>query len=100
SPLQPAVLVPALALAGVGLGAFSPANNAAVMRSVPPRRSATGGALLNMARALGTALGVSLVALCLHLYSLPVSGARLAFAALAGAALVAAACGGTRRLTW
>ncbi len=101
SPLHPSVLLPALALAGVGLGAFTPANNAAVMRSVPAKRSATGGGLLNMARGLGTALGVSLVAICLHLAGTPATGGRVAFATLAAAALGAAVCSArpSRRLT-
>jgi hypothetical protein len=52
---------------GVGLGVFTPANNAGVMGAVPVRRAGTAGGLVNMARALGTALGVAAVTLVLHL---------------------------------
>jgi MFS family permease len=61
------VLVGAFFLVGVGLGVFTPANNAAVMGAVPVRRAGTAGGLVNMARALGTALGVAGVTLVLHL---------------------------------
>lgn len=60
------VLVPPLALLGMGLGVFAPANNALIMAAIPPGAEGTGGGLVNMARALGTALGVALVTLGLH----------------------------------
>ena len=63
----PAVLVPGMALAGVGLGLFTPANNALVMGAIPAARSGVGGGLVNMARGLGTSLGVALVAAAAHL---------------------------------
>ncbi|MBH1938026.1 MFS transporter [Streptomyces sp. AV19] len=66
-PLTPTVLPPFLALLGLGLGVFIPANNALVMAAIPPRCSGTGGGLVNMARGTGTALGVALVALALQL---------------------------------
>ncbi|OLZ73447.1 MFS transporter [Streptomyces sp. IMTB 2501] len=66
-PLTPGWLVPVLALAGLGLGVFTPANNAMVMGAIPARSSGTGGGLVNMTRGLGTALGVALVTLALHL---------------------------------
>jgi MFS family permease len=59
-------LVPALALLGLGLGTFTPANNAVIMRAVPAAASGTGGGLVNLARGLGTALGVATVTLTLH----------------------------------
>ncbi|HUJ34037.1 MAG TPA: MFS transporter [Solirubrobacteraceae bacterium] len=49
-----------LALAGVGLGAFTPANNAGVMSASPPGHAGVVSGLLNMTRGLGTALGVAL----------------------------------------
>ena len=52
-----------LALAGAGLGVFVPANNALVMRAAPAGRVAEIGGVLNMTRALGTALGVALASL-------------------------------------
>ena len=67
--LTPATLVPLLALIGVGLGVFTPSNNTLIMGSIPERAAATGGGLLNLSRGLGTALGVALVTLALHLGS-------------------------------
>jgi EmrB/QacA subfamily drug resistance transporter len=49
-----------LALIGLGLGMFTPANNAAIMASAPREQSGTVGGLLNMTRGLGTAMGVAL----------------------------------------
>jgi EmrB/QacA subfamily drug resistance transporter len=66
-PFTAAALVPALALLGLGLGAFTPANNTLVMGAIPARDAGTGGGLVNTTRALGTALGVALVTLTLHL---------------------------------
>jgi hypothetical protein len=53
-------------LAGLGLGVFMPANNAMVMSAIPASAAGTGGGLVNMTRAMGTALGVALVTLALH----------------------------------
>jgi len=58
---------PALALLGLGLGTFTPANNSLIMGAIPAGASGTGGGLVNMTRGLGTALGVALVTLTLHL---------------------------------
>lgn len=66
-PRSAAAVVVLLALVGWGLGTFTPANNALVMREVPTYASGTGGSLLTMARSLGTAFGVALVTLVLHL---------------------------------
>lgn len=63
---QQAWLAPLLFLAGLGLGVFIPANNTTIMAAIPSRLSATGGGLVNMARSLGTALGVAVVTVCLH----------------------------------
>ncbi|MFE6668703.1 MFS transporter [Streptomyces sp. NPDC057697] len=65
-PFAVAWLAPVLGLLGVGLGVFTPANNAVIMGAVPVRASGTGGGLVNMARGLGTALGVALVTLALN----------------------------------
>ncbi|WP_232792314.1 MFS transporter [Actinacidiphila yeochonensis] len=56
-----------LALLGTGLGLFTPANNTLIMRAFPAASSGMAGGLVNMARGLGTALGVALVTLALHL---------------------------------
>jgi MFS family permease len=66
TPHTPSWLVPALALLGLGLGTFTPANNALIMRAIPVGSSGTGGGLVNMARGLGTALGVATMTLALH----------------------------------
>ena len=55
--------VVALAVAGAGMGLFVAANNAATMFAAPQERAGAAGGLLNMARGLGTALGVALTAL-------------------------------------
>ncbi|KUN82195.1 MFS transporter [Streptomyces bungoensis] len=92
-PLTIAWLVPALALTGLGLGMFTPANNAMIMGAVPARSSGTGGGLVNMTRGLGTALGVALVTLALHLAGSAgtQAGARLAAAVLVAVSAVAVA---------
>ena len=56
-----------LALLGTGLGIYLPANNAQVMGAVPATSAATAGGMVNMSRGIGTALGVALVAMSLHL---------------------------------
>jgi MFS family permease len=99
-PLHPATVVPQLALAGVGLGLFVPANNAVIMRSVADRSASLAGGLVSMARGIGTTLGISLMALAWHLgsqsYQAGNTGysgteqARPAFGVLAAAAATAA----------
>jgi MFS family permease len=69
APFTPAALAPLLGVLGLGLGAFTPANNTLVMGAIPPSSAGTGGGMLNMTRGLGTALGVALVTLVLHLVS-------------------------------
>jgi len=96
-PLPTAALPAPLALLGAGLGAYIPANNAQIMNAAPTYGAATAGGMVNMARGLGTALGVALVTFALHAgRSMGLAGASLlAVAALAMAAL-AAAWAGTR----
>jgi hypothetical protein len=84
-----------LGLLGLGLGVYIPANYAAIMAAVPPGESAAAGGLVNMARGLGTALGVAAVSIALH------AGARPgpAMLTLAAVALLAAWAGhATRRV--
>ncbi|MEU6479133.1 MFS transporter [Streptomyces sp. NPDC047017] len=89
-PLTIAWLVPVLAVTGLGLGMFTPANNAMIMGAIPARSSGTGGGLVNMTRGLGTALGVALVTLALHLAGGGTqTGARLAAAVLVAASAIA-----------
>ena len=54
-----------LALAGIGFGLFTPANNAAVMAGADPRQVGQVGGVLTMTRGLGTALGVAVTGLAL-----------------------------------
>jgi MFS family permease len=86
-----------LALLGVGLGVYIPANNAQIMAAIPAGEAATAGGMVNMTRGLGTALGVAVVTLGLHAGARlgHADGERLAIAALAAAAL-AATWAGTR----
>ncbi len=65
-PLTDPVLSISLAGLGIGLGLFTPANNATVMGAIPAACSGVGGGLVNMARGLGTTLGVASVTLALH----------------------------------
>ena len=53
-------LLTGLALAGLGLGAFTPANNATIMSASPPGHAGVISGLLNMTRGIGTALGVAI----------------------------------------
>jgi len=65
-PLTDPVLSISLAALGIGLGLFMPANNATVMAAIPAACSGVGGGLVNMARGLGTTLGVASVTLAMH----------------------------------
>jgi MFS family permease len=90
-PGPAALTVISLALLGVGLGAYIPANNAQIMAAVPAGDAATAGGMVNMTRGLGTALGVAVVTLGLHAgaHLGHADGERLAIAALTAAALSA-----------
>lgn len=82
-----------LLVLGLGLGIFIPANNSAIMGTIPARMSATGGGLVNMGRGLGTALGVAVVTLSLHVADTmgsTTTGPRLALAALLAFAVASA----------
>ncbi|HEY3981646.1 MAG TPA: MFS transporter [Streptosporangiaceae bacterium] len=83
-PAPAAVTVLWLGLVGAGLGTYIPANNTAIMAAVPPQEAATTGGMVNMARGLGTALGVAVVTLALH------AAARLGYAGAGPAAAMAA----------
>jgi len=66
-PVTRTTAVPLLALAGLGLGIFVPANNTVIMRSAADSSASLVGGLVSMARGIGTTLGISLMALALHL---------------------------------
>jgi len=100
-PVNQATVVPQLALAGLGLGIFVPANNTVIMRATADSSASLVGGLVSMARGIGTMFGISLMALAWHLgsHSYPVGNpgysgseqARPAFAVLAVVAATAAA---------
>jgi EmrB/QacA subfamily drug resistance transporter len=77
------MVVTVLALVGVGLGLFTPSNNASIMSSVPRRESGVASGVLNMTRGMGTALGLALTGLVYGLVSSPGQGLRLSMAFLA-----------------
>jgi EmrB/QacA subfamily drug resistance transporter len=56
-------LLAGLAVTGAGIGGFVPANNASIMSSAPRSSAGVLSGVLNMTRALGTALGVALASL-------------------------------------
>ena len=88
-PQTPILLAVLLFVLGIGLGVYTPANNTAVMGAIPARSAGTGGSLVSMARGLGTALGVALVTLAMHLGSrghLHIPASRAAFVVLTAAA--------------
>ena len=98
-----------LALIGIGLGCFTPPNNAAIMGSVPAQQSGLASGVLNMTRGMGTALGLALTGLVFdvaggtspvrlsvdHAFSI----AALFLGAAATAAVVLSAAGGQRPLS-
>ena len=67
---SPALVSVVLLLMGAFLGLVIPANNATVMGAVPAGASAVTGGMVNVARALGTALGVAVAAMGLHVAEL------------------------------
>lgn len=78
-----------LAALGVGLGLFTPANNHAVLASVPPRDTGAVSGLLNMARGLGTGVGLAVASAVLGLDG-AVHGFEITAAVLAAIAMLTA----------
>ena len=60
---HPGLFLGALAVTGIGLGAFTPPNNAAIMGAAPAHQSGMASGVLNMTRGLGTSLGLALAGL-------------------------------------
>jgi MFS family permease len=95
-PAPAIVMAVMLGLLGAGLGTYIPANNTAIMNAVSPQQAAAAGGMVNMARGLGTALGVAVVTLTLHAAAHlghPGAGPAMAMAAVAVAALAATLAG-------
>jgi len=67
---SPGLVAVLLLLMGAFLGLVIPANNATVMAAVPASASAVTGGMVNVARALGTAFGVAVAAMGLHVAEL------------------------------
>ncbi|HEY2041603.1 MAG TPA: MFS transporter [Jatrophihabitans sp.] len=59
APANRGVLIAALAVAGVGLGLFTPSNNTEVAGSGTAQQAGMVSGLMNMIRGIGTALGVA-----------------------------------------
>ena len=89
-PFGTAVLAVLLAAAGLGLGVFVPANNTVIMGVSGQSSAGVLGGLVNMARGIGTALGISAVTLALHLSGTAAPDPRPALAMLAVVAVAAA----------
>jgi MFS family permease len=93
-----------LGLVGVGLGLFTPANNAAIMGASPRESSGMASGVLNMTRGMGTAMGLAFTGLVFGLAGGAASSAAdighgftaalLFLAALAGVAAVLASLRG------
>jgi MFS family permease len=84
-----AMLVVGLAFVGVGLGLFTPPNNAAIMSSAPRNMSGVASGVLNMTRGMGTSLGLALTGLVYGLAATPGQGLRSSITFLAAVAAVA-----------
>ena len=74
-------LLAGLLVAGLGLGTFTPANNASIMGAAPGDHTGLVGGLLNMTRGTGTALGVA-VASVIYTSAAGVTGSDAASAGL------------------
>lgn len=87
-----------LGLVGVGLGLFTPPNNAAIMGSAPPEKAGVASGVLNMTRGMGTSMGLALTGLVfevvvgkhLHSPSIVASGFDVSCYFLASVSILAA----------
>lgn len=76
-----------LGLAGLGLGTFTPPNNASIMAAAPRGLTGLVGGMLNMTRGTGTALGVAIATVVTATAGVGGAGAAGAGMAAAGHAL-------------
>ncbi len=79
-----------LAVIGLGLGIFTPANNAAIMGSAPRTHAGVAGGMLNMTRGLGTSLGLAATSFVYFLLADHSAGLALASFFLAAVSVAAA----------
>ena len=95
-----AVVLALLFLTGVGIGTFTPPNNAAIMGAAPRHQSGMASGVLNMTRGLGTSLGLALAGLAYTTGAGPHSRASAieAFSGYADAAWLLAATAGSAAL--
>ena len=70
------VFLTLLGVVGIGLGLFTPPNNAAIMGSVPQAQSGLASGVLNMTRGMGTALGLAMAGLVFDVAGGRSSGGR------------------------
>jgi EmrB/QacA subfamily drug resistance transporter len=82
-----AAIMVELAVLGLGLGMFTPPNNAAIMGSAPREQSGVASGVLNMTRGMGTAMGLAFTGLVFGL----VAGSEHASVALVTRAFEASA---------
>lgn len=78
-----------LVLCGVGLGLFTPANNAGILRAVPMRAAGAVAGLMNLSRGLGTAAGIAVAGVGFTFAPGPADGLRNTAVVLAVLALLA-----------
>ena len=58
-----AIIMVELVVLGIGLGLFTPPNNAAIMGAVPRNQAGVASGVLNMTRGMGTAMGLAFTGL-------------------------------------
>jgi hypothetical protein len=66
--ILPVPQVVQLVVAGIGLGIIAPACTKRVMSALPEGSAGVGSGLVNVARGLGTALGVAVATLLVHTF--------------------------------
>ncbi|MGH7759307.1 MAG: MFS transporter, partial [Candidatus Dormibacteria bacterium] len=95
-------LLAELVLLGLGLGAFTPPNNAAIMGAAPSQHAGVASGILNMTRGLGTATGVAAVGLVFGLATgtsvVHTRSPHLVSSGLVAAAILLAVCAGLAAL--